>query len=136
MYRPGAVSLTISSAAAGSSAKRARGRERGEDIPLMTWGFSGKICPEPEVKGGPTVSSLAQRLEVRVSSQTLELLRREAARRRVPVAQLVREALELFLRREAAGRLAAAEALFGIEAPVCDWEQMEREIERARSVSP
>lgn len=78
---------------------------------------------------------LAERLEVRVSPRTLYLLRREAARRGVSVARVVREAVEVFLQREAAGRLAAAEALFRIEAPVSDWEQMEREIQQARSAS-
>jgi len=82
------------------------------------------------------MAELKERLEIRISPEIAELLRREAKRRRVPVAQLVREAIDLLLRRERQSRLQAAEALFQIGAPVADWEEMKREIEEARGKAP
>ncbi|GIX47764.1 MAG: hypothetical protein KatS3mg131_1975 [Candidatus Tectimicrobiota bacterium] len=55
---------------------------------------------------------LSERLEIRLPPQTAELLRREAERRGVPVARLVREAIDLLLREERQARLQAAEAPF------------------------
>lgn len=61
---------------------------------------------------------LKERLEVRVPSSQLAALKQEAQRRRVPIAELVREAIDLLLQRDRQARLAAAEALFEVEAPV------------------
>jgi len=77
---------------------------------------------------------LTERLEVRLSPRTMQLLRQEARQRGVPVAQLVREAIESLLVQDREERLRAAEALFRIEAPVADWIEMKREIEEARAV--
>lgn len=76
-----------------------------------------------------------ERLEVRVPSPTLELLRQEARRRRVAVAELVREAISLLLDQERRARERAAESLFRIEAPAADWEEMKQEISAAYSSS-
>jgi len=74
---------------------------------------------------------LSERLEVRLPPETAQLLRREAERRGVPVARLVREAIDLLLQEDRQARLRAAEALFQVEAPIADWDQMKREIEEA-----
>jgi hypothetical protein len=63
----------------------------------------------------------------------MQLLRQKARQRGVPVAQLVREAIESLLVQDREERLRAAEALFRIEAPVADWIEMKREIEEARA---
>lgn len=76
-----------------------------------------------------------ERLEVRVPSPTLQLLRQEARRRGVAVAELVREAISLLLDQERRARERAAESLFRIEAPVGDWEEMKQEISAAYSSS-
>lgn len=74
-----------------------------------------------------------ERLEVRVPSPTLQLLRQEARRRGVAVAELVREAISLLLDQERRARERAAESLFRIEAPAADWEEMKQEISAAYS---
>ena len=71
-------------------------------------------------------------LEVRLPPQTLQLLRQEAERREIPVAELVREAIDLLLAQDKQARMQAAEALCQVEAPIADWGQMKREIEEAR----
>lgn len=78
---------------------------------------------------------LTERLEVRLPSQTMQLLRQEARQRGVSVSQLVREAIELLLVQDRQARMQAAEALFRIEAPVADWPEMKREIEEAHQES-
>lgn len=77
------------------------------------------------------MSALTERLEVRLSTRMVRLLRQEAERRGISVAQLVREAIELLLNEDQQARLRAAEELFQIEAPTADWDQMKREIEAA-----
>lgn len=76
---------------------------------------------------------LTERLEVRLPAHTLHLLRREAKRRGVSVAQLVREAIDLLQAENRHAKVQAAEALFQVEAPIADWVEMKREIEAARS---
>lgn len=71
-------------------------------------------------------------LEVQLPPQTLQLLRQEAERRAMSVADLVREAIDLLLAQDRQARVQAAEALCQVEAPAADWEQMKREIEEAR----
>jgi len=70
-------------------------------------------------------------LEVHLPPQTLQLLRQEAERREIPLAELVREAIDLLLAQDKQARMQATEALCHVEAPVTDWEQMKREIEEA-----
>jgi len=77
------------------------------------------------------MNSLSERLEIRLSPSTLQRLRQESEGRGVPVAELVREAINLFLREDRRSRLDAAMALFCVEAPVADWEIMKEEIEAA-----
>lgn len=76
---------------------------------------------------------LTDRLEIRLPAHTLQLLRDEAHRRGVSVAQLVREAIEFRLQYDRETRLQAARALFAVGAPVADWPQMEHEIAEARA---
>ena len=75
------------------------------------------------------MDALNKRLEVRLSTKTLHLLRQEAQQRKVPLAQLVREAIDKMLQEDQQLKLRAAEALFQVEAPVSDWLEMKREIE-------
>ncbi|MGQ0569032.1 MAG: ribbon-helix-helix protein, CopG family [Armatimonadota bacterium] len=77
------------------------------------------------------MGSLSDRLEVRLPSQTLALLRKEAERRSVSMGRLVREAIDLLLLENRQARIRAAEALFQVGAPVADWPKMKREIEAA-----
>ncbi len=79
------------------------------------------------------MGTLAERLEIRLEPRMMHLLREEAQRRKVPVAQLVRQAIQLLLEEDRQARLEAAEALFRTEAPVADWETMKREITEARA---
>ena len=76
---------------------------------------------------------LSERLEIRLHPETLHLLREEARQRNLSIAQLVRQAIEAFLEEDRQSRLEAAQALFQVEAPVDNWEQMKREIEEARA---
>lgn len=76
---------------------------------------------------------LTERLEIRLPAHTLHLLRREAKRRGVSVARLVREAIDRLQAEDRHAKVQAAEALFRVDAPVADWAEMKREIERARS---
>ena len=75
------------------------------------------------------METLSERLEVRLAPETVHLLRREAKRRGISVAKLVREAIDLLLREDREARLRAAEALFHVEAPAGEWPQMKQEIE-------
>ncbi|RMF84315.1 MAG: ribbon-helix-helix protein, CopG family [Nitrospinota bacterium] len=77
------------------------------------------------------MGTLTARLEVRLPPRTLQLLRQEARIRGMPVAQLVREAIELWLMQDRQARMQAAESLFQIEAPVANWPEMKQEIEEA-----
>jgi len=78
------------------------------------------------------METLGDQLEVHLPPQTLIHLRAEARRRGVPVDQLVSQAIDLFLREDRQTRLRAAEALFQVEAPVADWEEIKREIVKGR----
>lgn len=77
------------------------------------------------------MEELSERLELRVSPQTLRLLQYEARQRGVPIVHVVREVIDLFLKESWQARLRAAEALFEIEAPVAEWAELEHEIEQA-----
>lgn len=79
------------------------------------------------------MDTLTERLEVRLPTHTLQLLRREAKRRGVSVGQLVREAIDLLQAEDRHAKVQAAEALFHVDAPVADWPEMKREIEEART---
>ncbi|MBI4470569.1 MAG: ribbon-helix-helix protein, CopG family [Acidobacteria bacterium] len=78
------------------------------------------------------MSTLSERLEIRLPPHTMEQLRLEAKTRGVSVGQVAREAIDLLLRQDRKSRVEAAEALFEVEAPVSDWSTMKREIEDAR----
>ena len=76
---------------------------------------------------------LTERLEIRLEPWAMRLLRAEAQRQHVSVAQLVRQAIAQLLEQDRQARAQAAEALFRLQAPVADWETMKREIEEARA---
>ena len=77
------------------------------------------------------MATLTERLELRLPPELMRLLREEALRRGIPVAQLVREAIEAALLGDQEARVRAAEELFRLEAPVSEWPEMKREIEEA-----
>jgi len=77
------------------------------------------------------MAMLTERLEVRLPSELMRLLREEAQRRGISVAQLVREAIESSLIGDRKARVQAAEELFKVEAPVAEWPEMKKEIEEA-----
>jgi len=75
------------------------------------------------------MSTLSERLEIRLSSETMAMLRRQADARHTSIAQLVRETIEQALRNDREERRKAAEALCSLELPVSHWDEMEKEIE-------
>jgi uncharacterized protein (DUF1778 family) len=77
------------------------------------------------------MGTLTERLEIRLPPDKLRMLRQEAHKRGVSVAQLVRNAIDLLLEKDVQTRLQAAESLFKLEAPVAEWEVMKKEIEEA-----
>ncbi len=81
------------------------------------------------------MGTLSERLEIRLSHETLEILRQEAKRRGVSVGQLARDAIDILLQQDREARLQAAQALFQVEAPVDDWKAMKQEIEEAHRKS-
>ena len=73
--------------------------------------------------------SLNHRLEIRIDEERMGLLKEAARRRGKPVGEVIREAIDLHLKEDlVAKRLAAAEALTRLEAPVSSPAQMKREI--------
>jgi hypothetical protein len=79
------------------------------------------------------MDALTKRIEIRVTDRGFRLVHEEARARGCSVGQLVREAISRLIEADSAARIRAAEALFGIEGPVADWPDMEREIEAARA---
>lgn len=78
------------------------------------------------------MEALDERLEIRVPSQTMRLLREEARQRGVSVAQVVRDAIAHQVEDDRLARIRAAEALCQVDAPVADWDEMKDEIVTAR----
>lgn len=76
-----------------------------------------------------------ERLEIRIPSPMLASLKKEARARSVPVAELVRQAISLYLETDMRERMEAAQQLFRIGAPVDGWEVMKREISEAYAKS-
>ena len=81
------------------------------------------------------MTTLTERLEVRLERDQLRQLKKQARQQGVSVAQLVRQAIELLLQEDRETRMRAVERLCQIGAPIADWDQMEREIEDARSTA-
>ncbi len=79
--------------------------------------------------------ALTERLEVRLPRETMRQLRDEARQRNVPVSEVVREAIDYLLIHDRSARRQAADALFGVGAPVADWDEMEEEIDLGRMAS-
>jgi len=78
------------------------------------------------------MQALTERFEVRLPTQTLQMLRQETQWRGVPAAQLARETIALLLKDDdRQARLRADKALFQVEAPVVEWEKIKQEIEAA-----
>jgi len=78
------------------------------------------------------MSSSAEKVEIKLPSETLRLLRRQARAQKVSVGQVVNKAVEKMLREDRRTRMDAAKALFKVGAPVADWPEMKKEIEEAR----
>ncbi len=82
-------------------------------------------------RGGRLRETMTERLELCLPPELMQLLREEARRRGISVAQLVREAIEASLLGDREARSRAAVELFRLEAPVPEWPEMKREIEEA-----
>lgn len=82
------------------------------------------------------MSEYTERFEIRLRPDTYRLLREQAYERGVSMGHLVREVLEREYCSDARGadpeRQRAMDRLFALEAPVADWPEMEREIEKGR----
>ena len=69
-----------------------------------------------------------ERIQVLVAPEQLARLRALGYRQRRSVGSLIREAVEtVYFAQDVDRRLAAVERLAGMNLPVSDWEQMERE---------
>ena len=76
------------------------------------------------------MAGLEKRLEIRLDKARFLRLQGLARQRKRRIAAIVREAIDDKLDRASVEeRLAAIESMGRINAPVADWEQMEREIE-------
>jgi 4'-phosphopantetheinyl transferase EntD len=79
------------------------------------------------------MSSSAEKVEIKLPSETLRLLRRQARAQKLSLAQVVNKAVDKMLREDRQSRICAAKALFKVGALVADWPEIKREIEEARS---
>lgn len=78
------------------------------------------------------MGELSERMEIRLDSERMRLLKKESRERGVSMAEIVREAIDARYQATRDDKLRAAEELFQVEAPVDDWEEMKRQIEEAR----
>lgn len=78
------------------------------------------------------MGELTERLEIRLDRERMQRLRKESRQRGVSIAEIVREAIDARYQATREDKLRAAQELFQVEAPVGDWEDMERQIEEAR----
>ena len=72
---------------------------------------------------------LDARLEIRLHPEKLLMLKEEAAKKKISVGSMVREAIDSYCAVSAAERLAAVNKLAALSAPVTDWDKMKKEIE-------
>ena len=70
----------------------------------------------------------SERLQVLVTPEQRGRLERIAARENRSMGAIIREAIDAYTLPRARSRHETLEALFALEAPVADWEQMKREI--------
>jgi hypothetical protein len=75
----------------------------------------------------------SERIEVRVSRRTLFVLQQQARAGDISVEELIRSAIDDLVQQDSTVRIQAAQSLFGVDAPVSDWPEMEQEIEEARA---
>ncbi len=78
-------------------------------------------------------AKLSERLEIRLEPGQLEKLKKEARDKNASVGEIVREAITQKYDTAAAGKIAAAQDLEMIGAPVKEWEEMKKEIEAGRN---
>lgn len=81
------------------------------------------------------MSQLSKRIEIRIDGIRLERLETEARRRRKSLSALIREAIDKQFplgKQKTAERLRAVTDMGRLNAPVGDWRQMEKEIEKGR----
>ena len=76
------------------------------------------------------MQTFTARVPVLLTPEQRSRLERLADERGISVGALVREAIDAYTVPRTGDRLRAMEELFGLEAPVADWETMKSEIER------
>lgn len=69
-----------------------------------------------------------KRLEVRVLPRHLEHLRAEARKRKIPVGEIVREAIDQKYAVSREAKIKEAQKMFSLDLPVKDWKAMKKEI--------
>lgn len=74
---------------------------------------------------------LSERVQVLLTPEQRARVERLAAQQGTSVGAVVREAVEAYTRPRGRSREEAARALFALDAPVADWEDMKAEILRA-----
>jgi len=82
------------------------------------------------------VVSLSKKVMILFRPDQLKRMKEEARRRGIPVAELVRQAVDRVLaeegRTEKSARLAAARRLVAAEEPVMEWDELERVLEKGQ----
>lgn len=80
--------------------------------------------------------SLSKKVMILFRPDQLKRMKEEARRRGIPVAELVRQAVDRVLaeggRAEKNARLAAARRLVAAEEPVMEWDELERVLEKGQ----
>lgn len=74
---------------------------------------------------------LSERVQVLLTPEQRARVERLAAQQGTSVGAVVRASVEAYTRPRARSREEAARALFALDAPVTDWEDMKAEILRA-----
>jgi len=82
------------------------------------------------------VVSLSKKVMILFRPDQLKRMKEEARRRGIPVAELVRQAVDRVLAEEGqaekSARLAAARRLVAAEEPVMEWDELEHVLEKGQ----
>ena len=77
--------------------------------------------------------TLNKRLEIRLDEATFNLLQETAKKMHTSIGEVVRTAIiQIYAQKKKNNRLGAFKKICRMNAPVCDWPQMEKEIEQGR----
>jgi hypothetical protein len=74
---------------------------------------------------------LSKRLEIRLDKKTFDVLAERAKTQHKSIGELIRSAIrQTFQPQSGRKRRSALQKLFSLNAPVSDWPQMEKDIEK------